>query len=134
MPRVLQGYESGGDLGLLHRERASGLCVWCTVLEAWGITIIRPEGCEPRKYDCCRHGDCKNADGCCEHGPYVSTRLSLPSDIALEDVPDRSKIGRYGVRPAEEIRDMLAAGLLRKVMQNDMVYGYLAVPAVPTHA
>ena len=100
--------------------------------EAWGITHIRPEGCEPGPgNNCCRHGDCKNANGCCEHGHAVSTRLSLPSDIALADVPDHNKIGIYGTRPAEEIRDMLAKGWIRKVMHNGMVYGYLSVHAVP---
>ena len=55
------------------------------------------------------------------------------SDIALAVVPDITLVVRYGVWPANEVKEMLALGEIRKVMLNDMVYGYLAVPVVPSN-
>ena len=66
--------------------------------------------------------------------PDEGSQHTDTSDIALADVPDIMLVVRYGVWPANEVKEMLALGEIRKVMLNGMVYGYLAVPAVPSRA
>ena len=54
-------------------------------------------------------------------------------DIDRGDVPDPSRIIPYGQMHPEQVRDLLADGLLRKVVQHGQVVGYLAVPSAPNN-
>ena len=64
----------------------------------------------------------------------IPTEPDHLGDLALADVISPTMIIRYGMMPAEDVRDMLGKGTLRKVIgPNNMVYGYLPVRAVLRH-